>query len=241
MKSQGNKPHPGYLHHKDSQFLDNAREIIFGMQDGMVSTLGAITGIAIGSGDKFVILLAGMAIISVESISMGIGSYTSARSEKKLIERMLDEECEEVTNHREHEKTELYEMYVHDGWSEEMAQKMVEEAGKSRNLMYREMAYRELHVSPELTETPAINGVFMFAAYIIGGLIPLMGYIFLDVNVAIYVSIIITLIGLFALGSSISRFTNEKWYQTGAHMFVFGGIALLVGYLVGLFSHNLPI
>jgi VIT1/CCC1 family predicted Fe2+/Mn2+ transporter len=241
MKSQGHKPHPDYIHHQDNGFVDKIREIVFGMQDGMVSTLGAVTGIAIGSGDKFVILLAGIAIIAVESISMGIGSYTSSRSERKLIERMLDEECEEIINHPEAEKSELTEFFIKDGWSSDMAVKMSNEASGNRKLMLREMAYRELHVSPDLLEDPAQNGIFMFGAYIVGGVIPLSAYFVASIENAMAFSITVTLLGLFLLGASISRFTKEQWYRTGAHMLIFGGIALLVGYAVGVLSQNLPV
>jgi VIT1/CCC1 family predicted Fe2+/Mn2+ transporter len=241
MKTHGEKPHPGYIHHQDSSIVEKIREIVFGMQDGMVSTLGAVTGVAVGSGDIFIVLLAGIAIISVESISMGIGSYTSSRSEKKLIERMLDEECEEIRNHHDYEVAELKDFFKKDGWSDEMASAMTKEASGNRNLMLREMAYRELQVSPDSLEHPAENGLFMFVAYIVGGSIPLSAYFFVPIESAIQVSVAITLLGLFALGALISKYTKEKWYKTGAHMFLFGSIALSVGYLVGVFSQNLAI
>jgi len=241
MKSHGLKPHPGYIHHQDSSIVERIREIVFGMQDGMVSTLGAVTGIAIGSGDKFVVLLAGIAIIAVESISMGIGSYTSSRSQKRLIERMLFEEKEEISEFPREERAELVGLLQKDGWSQETAQIMANEAGGNDSLMLKEMAYRELHVSPDSLEHPAENGLFMFAAYIVGGIMPLFAYFFVDIEKAIYVSVIVTLLGLFILGASVAKFTKEQWYKTGAHMLLFGGVALLVGYFVGVLSQNLPI
>ena len=241
MKSHGQKPHPGYVHHKKSGVVDKVREIVFGMQDGMVSTLGAVTGIAIGSGDKFIILLSGIAIISVESISMGIGSYTSSRSQKKLVERMLQEEKEEIGTFPKEEKIELIGLLQDDGWSEDMSRKMAEEASKDNKLMLREMAYRELRVSPDSLEHPIENGIFMFGAYIAGGFIPLSSYFFVSIDKAIYVSIVVTLLGLFILGANIAKLTKEKWYNTGLHMLLFGSIALVVGYLVGVLSQNLPV
>ena len=162
------------------------------------------------------------------------------RSERKVIERMLNEECEEIINHPEAEKSELKDFFIRDGWSEELSTKMVEEAARSRSLMHREMAYRELNVSPDALEHPAENGMYMFAAYIVGGLIPLSAYFFVTLPHATYISIAVTLFGLFLLGASISRFTKEKWYATGAHMLIFGGIALAVGFLVGTLSEYLP-
>ncbi len=42
-----------YQHHRNTSIGSTIREIVFGMEDGMVSTLGAITGIAIGSQDHY--------------------------------------------------------------------------------------------------------------------------------------------------------------------------------------------
>lgn len=58
----------------------NLREIVFGLEDSLVSTLGAITGIAAGTGNKFVVILSGIVLIFVESTSMAAGSYLSAKS-----------------------------------------------------------------------------------------------------------------------------------------------------------------
>jgi len=233
-------PNSEYVHHKNGRVLDNIREVVFGVQDGMVSTLGALTGIAVGSGEMFIVLLAGISIISVESISMGIGAYTSSRSEKKLIERMLHEEKEEIHSYPAHEKEELKDLLMSDGWSERLAIPMAEEASHNKELMLREMAYRELRIFPDRVENPAKNGFFMFGSYIVGGSIPLSAYFFLEVNTALMVSIGVTLAGLFLLGTGVGKYTKELWYKTGLHMLAFGGAALVVGYAVGILSHNLP-
>ena len=87
---------PDYIHHIKNGSTATFREMIFGMEDGMVSTLGAITGIAAASGSYFAVILAGLVIISVESISMAVGSYLSSKSAKNIEERMLVEEKTEL-------------------------------------------------------------------------------------------------------------------------------------------------
>ena len=228
MKTLGNRPNPGYIHRKNSKIVERIREVVFGMQDGMVSTLGAITGIAVGSGDKFIVLLAGVAIISVESISMGIGSYISSRSQRKLIERMIGDAMTDIDVFPNREREELLELLINDGWSETTANIMAKEAGTNKSLMLREVAYRELQVSPDSLDHPVENGFFMFGSYIIGGLIPLSAYFFLHIDMAMYLSIAMTLFGLFILGVSITKYTKEKWYNTGGHILLFGSIALFV-------------
>ncbi len=62
------------------------REIVFGFEDGVVSTLGAITGIAAGTGSSFVVILSGIVIVIVEAVSMGAGSYLSGKSAREVLE-----------------------------------------------------------------------------------------------------------------------------------------------------------
>lgn len=224
---------PDYIHHKDSKIISSIREVVFGMEDGMVSTLGAVTGIAVGSQDKFAVLLAGCVIIAVESISMGIGSYISNMSERDVIKRMLYEEKMEINDFPMEEKKELESMYVSDGWPKKLASDMAKIASKNKKLMLQEMAYRELNVSPIIDRHQLRNGIFMFFAYVIGGLIPLFAYFIMPISSAIYVSMFITLLGLFLLGAGTTKYTKGNWLRMGFRVLTLGGIALLVGYVIG--------
>jgi predicted membrane protein (TIGR00267 family) len=68
------------------------REIVFGLEDSFVSTLGAVTGIAAGTQDKYVVILSGLVLVAVESISMAAGSYLSSKSSMEAEEAVLKEE-----------------------------------------------------------------------------------------------------------------------------------------------------
>ena len=228
------KYNPDYIHHQKSAVLANISQVVFGLQDGMVSTLGAITGIAIGSNEPYIVLLAGIAIISVESVSMGVGEYISTRSEKKVKERILAEEREEIEKYPEEEHLELKRLFVRDGWPDEFAEKMVLVAKENQKLMLREMAYRELNISLRKLEHPVRNGVFMFFAYIVGGIIPLSAYFFLPISDAISISIPLTLVALFTIGAGLTVYTKQSWIKNGLHMLIFGGAALLIGLTVGV-------
>ena len=153
------------------------REIVFGMEDGMVSTLGSVTGIAAATQDPFTTVLAGLVIISVESISMGVGSYLSNKSEREIDERKIFEEKEEIKNHPEEEREELRDMYLKDGWPKDLAERMADVARDNPAIMLKEMSFRELEVIPEGMGSPIRNGFAMLISYIIGGAIPLTPYL----------------------------------------------------------------
>ena len=60
--------------------LSSMRELVFGLEDSLVSTLGTITGIAVGTQNTYVVILSGFVLIAAESTSMAAGSYLSSRS-----------------------------------------------------------------------------------------------------------------------------------------------------------------
>lgn len=60
--------------------VGSMREIVFGLEDSLVSTLGTITGIAAGTQSRYIVLLAGLVLIAVEATSMAAGSYLSTKS-----------------------------------------------------------------------------------------------------------------------------------------------------------------
>lgn len=227
---------PDFIHHqKKNIHASLVRESVFGMQDGMVSTFGTITGIAAATQDPFTIILAGSVIIAVESISMGVGSFISSKSEREIDERKLQEERIELREQPEAEKIELEEMFVKDGWPKKLAASMALEASKNKELFLQEMAYRELKLIPDGEESPGKNGLAMLFSYIFGGMIPLLAYLLLPVRTAIPISIIVTLIGLFLLGVWTTTFSKRSWWKAGLEMLTLAGVAGLVGYSIGQF------
>ncbi len=224
-----------YIHHQESSVADVLKELVFGVEDGMVSTLGSVTGIAIGSGDHSLVLLAGVVIISVEAISMGIGSYISNLSEEEMNQRKIKEEAEEIKNFPTEEKEELHQMYIINGWSKDLAFRMSEEASRNDKLMLKEMSLHELKIHSDQESVSVKGGIFMFFAYILGGLVPLSSYLLFPIKNAIFLSIVITLAGLFALGVATTKFTRQSLVKSGLRMLIMGGIALAVGLAAGLF------
>ncbi|MFA6520427.1 MAG: VIT1/CCC1 transporter family protein [Candidatus Paceibacterota bacterium] len=223
-----------YIHHQKSSIANVLKEVVFGIEDGMVSTLGSITGIAIGSNNHSIVILAGIVIISVESISMGIGSYLSNISHEEMNKRKIEEEKEELRDFPEEEKEELYQMYLVNGWPKDLAREMSEAASKNETLILQEMTMHELNIPGDQESISIKGGVFMFFSYILGGVIPLLPYFILSTKDAIATSIVITLIGLFALGMGTAKFTKQPLLKASFRVLILGGIALAVGLVAGI-------
>ncbi len=222
-----------YIVKQRINFFQSFRDVVFGLEDGMVSTLGAITGIAIGSQNHFTVLLAGFVIITVESISMGIGSYVSNRSERDRDISQLRRQKQELHNQMEIEKNDLLAIYQKDGWPDNLARQMADFVSQNKKLMLKEKALHELKVLPGKIINPKTTGVFMFIAYIVGGLVALVPYLFFAIKIAMPVSILMTLLGLFLLGVLTALYTKQPWFKSGIKILVIGGLALLAGILIG--------
>lgn len=228
-----------YIHHQNPNLGAKIREAVFGVEDGMVSTLGAVTGIAAATQDLFTIFLSGFVLVAVESISMAVGSYLSSKSERAVDERKLAEEQAELKDFPEEERQELLEMYVKDGWPPPLARSMAQAASNNKHLFLQEMAYRELKIIPENLEQPFSNAFIMGIAYLLGGAVPLIPYFFLSIGSAISVSILTTLAGLFIVGVATTRFSHRSWWKAGLEMLILAGVAAAVGYGVGQAAERL--
>lgn len=227
---------PDFIHHQPMPRVSLIREVIFGIEDGMVSTMGALTGIAVGSSNRFVVILSGLVLVAVEAVSMAVGSYLSSKSERAIDERKLHEERLELKQYPREEEKELVAMYVKDGWPEPLAVEMANAASKNKDLFLQEMAYRELKIIPEHNQAalPLQNGVAMGIAYIIGGAFPLLPYFFtLAVTAVIPYSIGATLVGLFAMGAYTTKYSRRQWWKAGLEMLALASAAAVIGYLVG--------
>ncbi len=229
----------GFIHHQKNFDSSLIREVVFGMEDGMVSTFGAVVGIAATTSNQFTVILAGSILIGVESLSMAVGSYLSNKSEKEIDERKIEEEKIELREYPSEEKEELLDMFVADGWPKNLATQMSEVASKNKKLFLKEMTYRELKVFPEQKGSPTKNACAMGISYIIGGAIPLAPYFVFPIKMAIPVSIVVTLIGLFLLGVATTHYSKRSWWRSGLEMLFLataaGGIGYLIGQLVDYF------
>ena len=132
------------------------------------------------------------------------------------------------------EREELYQIYIEDGWSENLATLMSEEASKNEKLILKEMTMHELNIPNNQKSTSVKGGFFMFFAYVLGGTVPLFSYLIFPIKDAIPLSIVITLAGLFTLGMSTTKFTKQPLIKSSLRMLIMGGIALAVGLAAGI-------
>lgn len=234
-------PNKDYLHHElfhqdksmKSKLLASLREVVFGLEDGVVSTMGAITGIAASTRDPYIVILSGFVIIFVESLSMAAGTFLSSKSEKEVEERMLREEAEEIELHPEAEKQELRFFYKERGFTEDEIEMLVHRVTQDKQLWLEEMAFKELGVIPNKERTPYKDAFFMGTSYVIGGALPLSAYFYLPMSTAIPVSVVSSVVFLFIMGVVKGRLVHTNKLKSGLEMMIVSSAAAGLGFAVG--------
>ena len=215
------------------------RDAVFGTQDGLISTLGALTGIAAGTQSGEAVMIAGFVIIAVESLSMAAGSYLSSKSQREYLERILREEEEEIKNDPEKERQEIWEMYRSRGYADGEIEIIARRLLSNPKLLLEDMAHKELGISPSTLEEPLGNALVMGTAYVVGGMVPVLPYLVLPLAAAMPISITGTLLALFLFGGLKGRIVKQVWWQSGFEMLSVAGVAAFAGYLIGRVAAHL--
>jgi predicted membrane protein (TIGR00267 family) len=213
------------------------RDAVFGIQDGLVSTLGALIGIAEGTRSRTAVVISGIVVIVVESLSMAAGSYLSSKSHRQYLQRLLREEEEAITRDPEGERREIWEMYRARGYPDEEIEIVANRLLSDRRLLLEDMAHKELGIFPAGLEHPGANALVMGIAYLIGGLIPVLPYLFLSMEAALPVSIFGTFTALFLFGGIKGRLVRQTWWRSGLEMVGVAGLAAVAGYAIGRLAH----
>ncbi len=222
--------------HEKGKFI---RHFIFGAEDGLISTLGFLSGITGAHLSKATITIVGIAEVFAAALSMGIGTYLSTKSNTELVSRNIEIEKAHIKKHPKLEKKEIRGIYKEKGFGGKELDSIVNKLFSNKKVLLREMMISELGVLPGKIENPIKSAFVMFFTFSILAMIPLFPYLLFEVSTAITASIIATIIALFLVGAVKTRLTNKNWFLSGIEMLLFGLVAALVTYYIGEFISTL--
>jgi VIT1/CCC1 family predicted Fe2+/Mn2+ transporter len=203
-------------------------DIVIGMSDGLTVPFALAAGLsgAVSPNHLHLIWIAGLAEIAAGSIAMGLGGYLAGRTEVDHYNSELKREYDEVRQVPDKEKEEVREFFSNLGLSEEVQQQAVEEMTRDKDKWVDFMMKYELGLDkpePQRARKSAFNIGF---SYVVGGLIPLSPYFFVDDGIAgLKISAVITLICLFVFGYFKSRVTGVNPLAGALRVMIIGALA----------------
>jgi VIT1/CCC1 family predicted Fe2+/Mn2+ transporter len=210
------------------------RAAVLGANDGLVSNMSLVMGVAGAAVSNGTILLTGMAGLLAGAISMSLGEWLSVQSSRELYEKQIALEEEELEASPEHEQIELALIYQAKGMDAEKANElaakiMQDKEGALDTLVREELGIDKSELGGSAWEA-ALTSFFLFA---IGAIIPVIPFFFTSGPKAIYISLSFAVVGLFMIGSATSLFTGRSIWFSGARQILFGLAAAAVTFGVG--------
>jgi VIT1/CCC1 family predicted Fe2+/Mn2+ transporter len=214
--------------------LGDIREAIFGGQDGLVSTVAVASTVAGATGDRFAILIAGIAAGLAGVFSMAAGEYLSSKSQREVYDAQIAGEREEVRTRPGEAQAEVAYMFEEDGLPAEDAAQLAKTVARYPDVLLRTMVEKELalHVV-EHGGSPLQGALVMGGAFGLGALVPILPYLLLPIETAVWASIVATGGVLFGIGVLKSRWTRHGALSSGLEILVIGALAGIIGYFFG--------
>jgi predicted membrane protein (TIGR00267 family) len=217
------------------------RDMIFGANDGLVSTLAFVAGVFGAITDPSIVLLSGVAELFAGTISMAVGSYQSSKSELEVLEKESERKKVKTGTIVEEEKKELIQFYQTEGFKKEEAEAIVKRIVEKKELPTQTSTLEELGFAPEELGNPVKAGVLCGVSFGLAALVPILPFALpLNIWEALVASIVGTVATLFGVGAIKTIFSRKNWIRSGLEMMVIGASAAAITYMIGtLFSHIL--
>ncbi len=207
------------------------RAATFGAMDGLVTNIALIAGVGGGGVGRSTLILTGVAGLVAGAISMGIGEYTSVRTQNEQVAAELDKELRELRSNPEGEAAELVEMWTARGLPAGLAREVADVLKQHPEQALRVHAQEELGVVPDELPSPWTAALSSFVCFSIGAVIPLLTYL-LGFD-SLWLALAVGGVGLFAAGAVVARFTGRSWLLSGVRQFVLGALAAAATYAIG--------
>lgn len=215
------------------------RAAVLGANDGLVSNMSLVMGVAGAAGGQSQVLIAGIAGLLAGSISMALGEWLSVQSSRELYQRQVEIEAEELENSPEEEMNELAILYQAKGMTEEDAKKLAQQVISNPETALDALVKEELGIDKEILGGSAWKAAFAsFFLFSFGAIIPVCPFFFYAGDHAVVLSLVASTLGLFLVGSAITLFTGKNAFFSGFRQIVFGlaaaGITYTIGKLIGV-------
>ena len=213
--------------------LGRIREVVFGAQDAIVSTLALVTAMAIADVGNTIVLIGGLASALAGMTSMATGAYLGSRAQQDLQKAEIAKEAQELELHPAEELAELVVLYQREGLSFTDAKGVAEHVSADKDLWLRTMVEKELGITTDVTSNPIKDALTMGAAFIVAAFIPIIPYFFTESKAAIGASIGAALTGLFVLGLGKGRVVHQSPLLQGLEVLLIGAAAAAMGFGLG--------
>jgi len=211
------------------------REMVFGLNDGLVTTLVFIMAVSEVAPARLLLVVLGEVLAG--GVSMALGGYLSARTARQVLDQRIATERYEIEHEPEEERAELRAIYQDKGLSGALLDRVVGQLTANRDRWHRAMVHDELGVVEDTRTHPWLEGAQIGTSFLVGGLIPTLP-VLLSLPQARWWAYGLTALTALILGAVKARYTRQGPVRAGLEFLVVVTIGTLVGVGLGLLLHG---
>ncbi len=210
------------------------RNVVYGFNDGLTANFGLVAGVlgATAAQQHRMVIVAGVAGVIADALSMGSSGYLAAKSEQEVYAHEIAMERDEIALMPEVERDELALIYEAKGLDAPEARQLATRVMADPERMLEEKVQEELGISAA-SMSPLREGWVTGVATAIGALIPVFPFFVATGTTAIVLAFAVSMLSHFVIGAARSVFTGRGVFRSGVDMFVVGLGVAVVGYYVG--------
>ncbi len=222
--------------------IESIRNVIYGVNDGLTATLGVLAGVGGATVNPRVVLIGGLSAMVASGISMAGGAYLASKSQREVYEGQLAREAAEIEAMPDLERAELVKIYRSKGLTPDEAKIIVARVTADKKVWLETQAREELGLDVAQFENPVREGVVAGVSTLVGGVIPVIGYLggralvgeTLSGFGALTITFVVCAVFLFLIGSARSFFTGKAGVRSGLEMLAVGTAVAAITYGVGV-------
>ncbi len=210
------------------------RDIVFGLNDGLVTTLVfimVVNGVAAGR-----VVLVALGEVIAGGLSMALGAYLSAETASDIRDYRIAMERHEIRNEPDEERAELRDLYRRKGFRGGMLDGIVDHLTADEERWLQAMMRDEHGMVEENHRHPITDGLLVGLAFVAGGIIPVLPYL-LPVPYHPVWSYVLTALTALVFGALKSRYTLRSPQRSALQFLIVVTIGTVVGAGLGLALH----
>ena len=210
------------------------RNVVYGFNDGLTANFGLVAGVIGASAAQahHTVIVAGVAGLIADALSMGSSGYLAAKSEQEVYANEIAMERDEIALMPEVERDELALIYEAKGMNPDSARALATDVMANPQRMLEEQVQEELGIG-EPHMSPLREGWVTGCATAVGALIPVFPFLIWTGATAVAIAFALSMMSHFLVGAARSVFTGRGVFRSGLDMFVVGLGVAVVGYFVG--------
>ncbi|HEY9672811.1 MAG TPA: VIT1/CCC1 family protein [Waterburya sp.] len=210
------------------------RAAVLGANDGLLSNLSLVMGVAGANMSGQSILVTGMAGLLAGACSMALGEWLSVQSSRELYERQIRIERREIEEVPDEEEEELALIYEAKGLPESQARTLAARMMTDRTSALDTLAREELGIDPEeLGGSAWVAAGTSFFLFSLGAIVPVAPFTILTGISAVYTSLLLSGLALFLIGAGITLLTGRSILFSGTRQVIFGFAAAAITFGIG--------